>query len=284
MYLSEVYGRGGIYAKCVDASENGGPPIYTFEVRAPKFIDAEMCKHRMLSANSSSSRAIPNTKLRETVFDEPYIPFDLRKNQKGMQGYEEVDLLNREQFKSDILTLLNNVIGVHAKHSTIVHKQHLNRYLEPWSFQTKVITGTEWDNFFDLRLAENAQPEIQEVARCIKEAMVTPVKKSFHAPYVTFDGDSDSMIRQSVARCARTSYRTFDMKDSTLEEDSKLYDFLLKHKHMSPFEHVAFAMEEDVLNWTAIPGITHLDCYGRLWSGNFHGWISHRQLISHWNI
>ena len=81
-YLSEVYGKGGIYAKVVAASIANDIPIYTLETKAPKFIDAEFEKHRMLSSNSSSSRAIPFKNL-----DEVYFPFDVRENQKGMQGY-----------------------------------------------------------------------------------------------------------------------------------------------------------------------------------------------------
>lgn len=302
-YLSEVYGKGGIYAKCVAASIANGIPVYTLETKAPKFIDAEFEKHRMLSSNSSSSRALPFKKL-----DEIYVPFDVRKNQGGMQGYEEV----HPRLKDDLLYKIKNfyeyIMGG-FKYTDLdkhIHKQHINRYLEPWMFQKKVVTATEWDNFFNLRLAPEAQPEIFELAKCMKEAMerVTPAvlkPGEWHLPYVSgketndvFDIENniweypllclDEQIKCSVARCARVSYMNHDNTEPDIEKDLGLHERLLSSGHWSAFEHQLTPMPNKVEmypNWSK--GITHVDKQGRYWSGNMHGWIQNRQLLQEWN-
>lgn len=294
MYISEVYGRGGIYAKVVEASEANSVKLWTIETRAPKFIDAEFSKHRMLSSNSSSSRAMP------FVDQEKYLPFDLRAKQSGMQGYEYVPYDIGENFKtlvSDIGTMIFEDLSEYESH---IHKQHLNRYLEPWAFQKKVVTGTEWDNFFKLRLAKDAQPEVQELARCIKEAMskVNYIRHllpgQWHLPYIQngeifpvekADASSFEAVKKcSVARCARVSFMNHDSTNPSVKKDLKLFDFLLKSKHLTPFEHQLTPMRgldypdsSDPNKWE--PGVSHLDKHYQLWSGNMKGWIQYRKLI-----
>ena len=293
-YLSEVYGKGGVYAKCVAASVANGIPIYTLETKAPKFIDAEFEKHRMLSSNSSSSRAIPFKKL-----DEIYLPFDLRKNQKGMQGYESLNITELSEFHN---WAINAEYYIHENLEKFfkdkIHKQHLNRYLEPWMFQKKVVTATQWDNFFKLRLAPDAQPEIQELARCMKETIdkieLTELSPGeWHLPYIN-DWDTSTpkrkniAIKCSVARCARVSYFNMDNSNPSVEKDLELYDRLLSSKHLSCFEHQATPMRSNRISLfnplTKLEnGITHFDTEGRCWSGNFKYWIQYRQLVSNWN-
>ncbi len=71
----------------------------------------------------------------------------------------------------------------------------------------------------------------------------------------------------STGRCARVSYLTHNgVRD--LGEDIALHDKLLAGRltqspmHMSPFEHVAMALEE-----------------GNKQSGNFRGWMQYRKQI-----
>ena len=52
-----------------------------------------------------------------------------------------------------------------------VHKQELNRMLEPFLWHTVIVTATEWENFFELRCASNAQPEIREAALRMRQAV-----------------------------------------------------------------------------------------------------------------
>ena len=100
MYKSEIFGKGEIYAKVVADSVANGIRLTTLQIKAPKFIDAEFEKHRMLSSNSSSDRAIPFTKLA----DRPYfLPLDVRLNQSGMQGIEVMSDDEVAKFHEDCL-------------------------------------------------------------------------------------------------------------------------------------------------------------------------------------
>src|SRR5690606_13685705 len=54
----------------------------------PRIIIAEMNTHRMLSKNTSSSRAIPFKKMVESVQNNPFIPIAWQKAHNGMQGSE----------------------------------------------------------------------------------------------------------------------------------------------------------------------------------------------------
>ena len=130
-----------------------------------------------------------------------------------------------------------------------------------------IVTATEWDNFFKLRLHEDSQPEIQELARCMKEAMDNsePVKSKIHLPYITLDEmedyvqgsiavDSESLneclyqyfVPISAARCARVSYLNHDQSNPVIEKDLATAEKLLSAGHWSPFENQAYALPEVV--------------------------------------
>ena len=121
----------------------------------PRIILSEMNTHRMLSKNTSSSRAIPFKKMVETVENNPFIPIAWQKDHKGMQGIEyftdEKDIYRVEQVWRDARRRAIDV----AKdlHSSKVTKQLCNRLLEPFMWTTMLITGPKsgWDNFFKLR-------------------------------------------------------------------------------------------------------------------------------------
>lgn len=309
-YLSEVYGRGGIYAKCVLKSKayNSDNVLVTLETSAMKFLDAEMEKHRLLSSNSSSSRAIPLKKTIASVLENPFIPFSWRKNQPGMQGYEELSenevLLANYHWKK---ALKNAIKSVQKLDAIFAHKQLPNRLLEPWTLQKKIITATEWENFYALRLASNAAPEIQELARCMHEAVerapVTILQKDqWHLPY-TNSKEKESLsleqqIQCSVARCARISYNNLDNSSPNLEKDVARYNSLRDEKHFSTFEHQATPMEhpcvfnsygevdENLLSYDQEnreflwePGVSRMDRKGNFWSNNFKGFIQYRKVF-----
>jgi thymidylate synthase ThyX len=288
-YLHESHGRSGIYAKLVAASISvDNVRIYTIETCAPKFIDAEFEKHRMLSSNSSSSRAITTEKL---LGAKRFVPFSWRKEQKGMQGYEE--LSNTDALKA---FWLNSTDVTESFVRTLkefgVHKQISNRPLEWFTLQKKVVTATEWDNFFKLRLAENVQPEMYELAKCIKDCIDSAKPRSlrvgeWHVPYVEDPVvNKDSLIR-SVACCARVSYDNHDGTAVNKEKDAALFDMLLSNGHLTPFEHQAcvtslYAIFNCDVDWWP-EGITHVDRNKQHWSGNFRGFVQYRQLVSTWN-
>lgn len=121
----------------------------------PRIILAEVNTHRMLSKNTSSSRAIPFKKMLETIENNPFIPIAWQKNHSGMQGSEYFT------HPHDIQACEQNWLVARDKavqtaswlNEGDVTKQLCNRLLEPFMWTTMLITGSKegWDNFFHLR-------------------------------------------------------------------------------------------------------------------------------------
>ena len=147
-----------IQAKIVADSINiQGDRLTTLEVVMPRYILAEFNTHRMLSKNSASSRAIPFSKMVKEIEERPFIPYAWQKDHKGMQGneylenshlIEEATRLWLKARDNAVMsaTLLNGSVGGKA-----VTKQLVNRLLEPFMYHKVLVSGTEWENFFNLR-------------------------------------------------------------------------------------------------------------------------------------
>lgn len=191
------------------------------------------------------------------------------------------------------------------------HKQIVNRLLEPFTHIKLIVTSTEYDNWFWLRHHADAQPEIYALA----EAMENAYANALHGPHQLLVGQwhvpyymegvwvPENSISKSVEHhlippveslvdryghtlqealaissscCAQVSYRKLD---DSLEKANNVYQRLVASMppHFSPFEHQAHAVDSSVDFNTQ--GITHLDKRGNYWSGNFQGWVQHRQLI-----
>jgi thymidylate synthase ThyX len=309
MYKSEVVGKGGITAKVVAHSASNGSELITFQLRAPKFLDAEFEKHRMISSNSSSDRAIPLVKMLQKDY---FLPQDVRINAAGMQGELQLSETEKEELYADLKELYGTTSNILTKWNK-VHKQHLNRYLLGFSFQDKVATANkEWfEHFYNLRLHPAADPAMYELAKVMKQAQEksTPITLKvgeWHLPYFEhqeFETDVGYMdmttaIKCSVARCARVSYMKHDGSNPSVEDDLELYNMLAVRPytdkrgtffnaddpvHLSPLEHQATPMRHIYYSnihrreWEE--GQTHVDKKGRMWSGNFKGFIQCRQLL-----
>lgn len=249
-------------------------PIITLQLRYPRFIHSELMTHRDFSRNASSSRAIPTPKMIEQVRNDPAMPVHWGKNQPGMQAFEEVhpaDIaiarqlwLQGAQEAADLAEDMNQ-LGL--------HKQVINRILEPFQMISVIVTATEWDNFFDLRRHKDADPTIKALADAMWDAIQgsTPrVLEDFewHLPYVTDDEraafDWAVLVKVSAARCARVSYLTHDGENPSIEKDLALYERLVGSRplHASPIEHQALPSEKETDRW-----------------GNFNGWIQNRKLV-----
>jgi thymidylate synthase ThyX len=263
-----------------------GIRLITLEVTFPRIVLAEFNTHRALSRNSASSRAIPIDKMIARVLEDPFIPVWWGKNQKGMQASEELAGDARKEAEGRWLDARNNAVAsvkvLQSPHIDL-HKQIANRLLEPWLWQTVIVTATDWANFFALRCHPAAQPEIRATAEMMRDAMNVstpePVPRNgWHLPLIDpedveaalaldnydpkdgLDPLGDVLARASCARCARVSYLTHDGRRD-LKEDLSLADRLRTAGHMSPFEHAAKPMSQDV------------------YRGNFHGWLQYRKLI-----
>ncbi len=254
-----------------DSLSPEGIRLTTLSIRFPRIILAELNTHRMLSKSAASSRAIPVKRMIEMVEADPFIPEVWGSNKAGMQAGEEVSddqaLAATESWKIAIrnaITWAKDLAGYN------IHKQHVNRLLEPFSWTSVVITGTDWKNFFNLRDSNLAQPEMQKIAGLMREAMEASqpsnlLYSQWHLPYISEEEKNSPILpedlrKYSAARCARVSYRDFD-GNIDLIKDLRLSSQLLADKHMTPFEH------------QAKPGSSEV------YYGNFRGWRQARKFI-----
>ena len=226
----------------------GGTRITSVQVKYPRFILPQLNTHRVFSRSTASSRAVPTVKLIEMVRKEPVVPVHWGRNQAGMVADSEMDEARIAAAKSVWLEAADTAANIAQELAEIgVHKQVVNRILEPFMWAETIITATEWDNFFRLRIADDAQPEIQALAKAIKKAMdeSVPEQRVFHLPYLREDELDDTRwtcsqkAKISAARCARVSYLNHNKQKPSVEEDFKLADRLIEAGHMSPFDHQA---------------------------------------------
>lgn len=155
-------------AKCLVHYEN----LWTFELTYPRYIHSEFMTHRVFSRNASSSRAIPVKRMIEQVRENPVIPPKVFMNQKGMVGETEADPVTTTAFHVLWEEAAENACKTAEMMERLgIHKQHVNRILEPFQFIKVIVTATDWYNFFVLRLAPDAQPEIRELASAIYDEM-----------------------------------------------------------------------------------------------------------------
>lgn len=265
--------------KIIKDSINLGHRLTTFEISYWRAIHSEVIRHRCFSHCVESSRAKPVKYNIEQVLNHPFVPKYWTSNKAGMVGDlitdpEQIARLEKE-WKSAAYRAAKTA-QYFIEHEN-VHKQIANRILEPYLLTKQVIAGTEWDNFFKLRTAEDAEPHIRELALAMKHEMdlSVPVKREgLHLPYIS-DEEFSKIVQYSIdnktkehpiqiakkvsaARCARCSVKAFDGTTS-IEKDLALADKLIKLKHFSPFEFVA------------------TPCSDKNLCGNYVGWMQFRK-------
>ena len=132
----------------------------------PRIILAEVNTHRMLSKNTSSSRAIPFEKMVEAVQNNLFIPIAWQKEHKGMQGSEYItDEVEIEMAQANWNMAKVNAIDIATSlNKDGITKQLCNRLLEPFMWTTMLITGSKegWQNFFSLRCPQYVTWESHE--------------------------------------------------------------------------------------------------------------------------
>ncbi len=236
----------------LDSVNPEGERLTTFVLRFPRFVLSEFNTHRMFSRNASSSRAIPTTRLMQQLREDPVVPVEWGRNKSGMQAHELLDADSAAVAAAEWLRARDAALEhAEALRATGVHKQIVNRVLEPWMWASVIVSSTTYDNFFALRCHADAQPEIKRIADLMREAFgaSTPTPRAageWHLPFVGPD-DEDLPIEQrkhvSVARCARVSYVTH-VGTRDVDADLQLHQRLLDAGHWSPFEHVAVAASD----------------------------------------
>lgn len=249
---------GSSEALCICHQDN----LYTFVLRYPRMIHSEFMTHRVFSRNASSSRAIPVAKVIQQVKSDPAVPTKVYMNKAGMVGDVEAPIDVVTDFYNLWLDAASNAVETAKCMEKLgIHKQHINRILEPFQYINVIVTATEWENFLHLRLASDAQPEMQDLARAIKGEMDkvgNNIISVYHIcgkyvslPFITQEevdrhcmesfSSSEVLINDlmliSSARCARVSYNNHDGSCPDEHKDKKLARRLLDAGHMSPMEH-----------------------------------------------
>lgn len=280
-------------------NQKTGVSLYTFLLTYPRVILAEVNTHRMLSRNTSSSRAIPSHKQRSRVQATPFVPITIGQNQKGMQAGKELEGWRRwAAIKVWEWSRYPMLASSWALDKLGAHKQVVNRIIEPWTWTQQVVTATDLKNVFKLRNHPDAEPHFHALA-AIMQDQVDYVERLFET--VNFDCRENGlpcalgpvnvekkvirvqMLREgdwhlpfirpiemglpwdmlkpiSVARCARTSYVLPENGEwSTTNRDLELCSRLSSSGHWSPFEHVATPVAD--------PG----------YIGNFRSWKQYRK-------
>lgn len=232
-----------------DCSYKLAERVITLELEFPKFILAEFSKHRNISFNTSSSRAIPVKKMLETIEEHP-IQFKWTKKRPGMSGeYLDKDSPTFKNANEIAIEIRNFLIKkVKQLDSIGIHKQHANRFLE--TFQTVKVVATanyyRWMDFLWLRLDDAVQPEMYDLAKEIQEAIDNSIPEKrgiheWHIPYV--DGVEEykdlpllDKLKISASCCAQVSYRKLD---TSIEKSIDIYNKLVggQKLHATPFEH-----------------------------------------------
>lgn len=177
----------GIEATIIcDSVSPAGKRITTFLLKMPMFIAPELLRHRAFSFSFSSNRAIPAAKQIAQVEDHPAMPNHWGSNKAGMQpGQEDVRL---RHVAEDIWRKAANNAAASAWNLNVfnLHKSIVNRVMFPFLDAHGLVTATEWDNFFALRCAPDADPVIHELAWRMWDAMQAskPKEDSWHLPFI----------------------------------------------------------------------------------------------------
>lgn len=289
------------YSKCAIT----GKEIVTFELVYPRIVHSEFMTHRMFSRNAASSRAIPIAKIIDMVRKDPAVPSHWGKNQPGMQAREELTGWELDAVRELWFDAAFNAADIAEEMDAHgAHKQIANRIMEPFQWIKVVLTYTEGENWYWLRDHTDADPTIHELARKMWEALKTKTPfeiypGEWHVPYVNRVRDAGGLkylteiyisednyesqwltleeaLAVSSSCCAQVSYRVLDL---SLAKALTIYARLVESEpvHASPFEHQATPMRKNPDFRSK--GITHKDRDGKYWSGNYQGFIQHRQLI-----
>lgn len=248
-----------------------GYRLTTLTATYPRFIHEELLTHKDLSRNSGSSRAIPTSRLLDMVKSNPAMPASWGLNQAGMQAGSELSQSDMEEAKRLWLKGRDHAVEIAESLTKFnLHKQVINRVLQPYMWMTVVITSTEWENFFWRRCHPDADPTFQRIAYMIRDVRNQSIPQElkageWHLPYVNDDErDMPLSILQkfSAARCARVSYlKPGESSFTEVQVASKM----ASSGHWSPFEHQAEALGTEEYNRP-------------LFTGNLKGWKQLRKM------
>jgi hypothetical protein len=234
-----------IEARVVADSTFYGRRLITLSCDYPRFIHPQVMTYGMIRKSTSSSRAIPVKRQLELSAEHAYIPDSFSKNKSGMAATEELSDTDYAHARALVESHLNFTRNIVEKLADLgVHKQHANRYLEPYLMTRCMMTGAyeAFEHLIQQRKHANlhgeVQPEMYELACKMDEAIKASESqiRKFHVPY--FDGEKPTYedALYGIARAARDSY----MREDVSPEFMSRLEALWNEGHLGPFEHVAY--------------------------------------------
>lgn len=275
-----------ITAKVIaDSINETGQRLTTFELEFPRLILSECNTHGAIEKNTSSSRAIPVAKMLDHILEQNLKPIYFGSKKSGMQAGDELTGEDLQYVKDVWESALKGAVGQASLLDECgVAKEVTNRITEPYQLIKAVWSATDWENWFNLRLEKDADPNICMLAYKMYEALskskpVLLKKGEYHLPYCSHRNivckDSgevvdiehgylevppnvrglvfkpmtlEQAIKYSVASCAQVSYRSEGM---TLEKAEKIWNMLVKSEvvHASPLTHVATPIVATSTEW-----------------------------------
>lgn len=272
-----------ITAKVIaDSINETGQRLTTFELEFPRLILSECNTHGAIEKNTSSSRAIPVSKMLDHILEQNLKPIYFGSKKSGMQAGDELTDEGLDFVKCVWGSSLESAVEyAEMLDKAGVAKEVTNRITEPYQLIKAVWSATDWENFFNLRLEKDADPNICMLAYKMYEAMSKSKpqllrKGEYHLPYVEISRDQynyedtyyflwdkdctgtetdgymyeqrltlEQAIKYSVASCAQVSYRSEGM---TLDKAEKIWNMLVKSEvvHASPLTHVATPISKEI--------------------------------------
>ena len=175
-----------------DSLSAHGQRITTYVLTFPRMILAELNTHRVFSKNSASSRAIPFKTFVENIEEDPFIPIAFQLDHSGMQGTDYLEGPNHDFAVQEWLMARDFQIArarIMNKQGSIT-KQLCNRLLEPFAWHTVILTGTEFENFFNLRCPQY-KLSTGDVFKSWKEVCKATGDSEGESPY-----ENDSILRR----------------------------------------------------------------------------------------
>lgn len=281
-----------ISAFVVEDSKVGNNRLTSLVLKFPRTVLAEFNTHRVFSRNSASSRARSVKATIKEVIENPYIPlWTINKagmsghwaSPRVEAEATEVYLAGRDAAVRTALALLvgsdriegfgrddkeiasrySEVVDYYYDHmysgtgaepdfGLSVHKQVLNRVLEPYMFHEVIVTSSYFDNFLKLRDHNEADPAIWGVSHLLGEAIAhsEPTISEIHAPFSSnlektlILGQPWPVARPHLIKSAMESAQiSYNDKSRAIKSTATAErgESLLTAGHLSPFEHVAVA-------------------------------------------
>lgn len=265
-----------------DSVAPSGARLTTLDVTFPMFVQTQLLRHRAFSFSVQSTRAVPLETQIARVRESAAGPSRWGVAQRGMVAAEDVSSCSAEAAAETWEFAARDACkAAEFLLSLGVHQEVAGRLLAPFATCRAIVSATEWDNFFALRISGEAQAEIRELAEAIRDAREASVPAAlslgqWHLPMVDAEdvawaladsaGDADVALRLvrlvSAGRCARVSFLQHDGRRGT-PRNAKLGARLAADGHWSALEH------------QATPHVS------RLTSGNFRGWQQFRKMHLH---